>query len=168
MSVDQSATSGAPVPPELEYRYTCVEGDAARFTRNAMTRWVTRNRALWITMAIYLVLMAFASWALAHWWPMLVVPAMFIFFAAVTYSRVSRANRRYGAPGTEMAAGYSDSAFRLADGGVDISVAYARIEKVERYRGDLLIKIRKGRWFQIPAANAPAEVEAKLRAAITA
>ncbi len=153
--------------PEIQYTYTCVDGDARRFTHTAMRYWL-RNRGLAIVMAFETALLVFLSVVTDTWWFLFGVPVIFLFFAGISYWNASRAHRRFAAPGNVLAAGYGDTAFRLVDNGIQLTVAYARIESVTRDAAGLMLKLKKGRRILIPAENAPAEAEAKIRAGMAA
>ncbi|MFT3660165.1 MAG: hypothetical protein QM809_01845 [Gordonia sp. (in: high G+C Gram-positive bacteria)] len=152
--------------PEIQYRYECVEGDARRFVRDGMALWPRRNRALWTVMAFESVVFIFLAWATRMPWFLLGIPALFLFFAALSYWNLLRNFRRVVAPGEILASGYGDRAFRLADGGVQLTLSYDRVESVVRRPGCLVVRLKKGRWLLIPAENAPAEAEARIRAGI--
>ncbi|MFT4085627.1 MAG: YcxB family protein [Gordonia sp. (in: high G+C Gram-positive bacteria)] len=153
--------------PELEYRYTCVEGDAKRFTREATRLWI-RGRGLWIVMALETAAFMAISLGMGNWWMMLGVPVLFLFFGTVTWFRTLRAHRRIAASGNVMSAGFGQSAFRLVDDGVQLTVNYARIERAERRPECFFVKLKKGRGILIPLENVPAEAEAKIRAGMAA
>ncbi|WP_298442872.1 hypothetical protein [Gordonia sp. (in: high G+C Gram-positive bacteria)] len=154
--------------PEIQYRYECVDGDVWRFTRGGMRVWPVGNWGLAVTAVFEAVCFIALSLVFGTWWFLLGLPAVLGVIALITLLKSYRANRRLLSPGSVMSAGYSDTALRLEDGGVTLTVAYSRLEQVTRMRGFVVVKVRKGRRILIPEENAPAEAVAKIRAGIAA
>lgn len=154
--------------PEIGYRHTCTDRDAMRLTRIAMRYWLTVNRSLWVVLAVESIALVFVAWKLGSWWWLAVVPAFFLAVAAGTFARLLRAHRRTAAPGTVLGAGYDDSVLIVSQGEHLAAIEYSHVESVERGPDYLAVKVIDGPRFLIPAENAPAAAEARIRAGMPA